>query len=107
MTEEAEHTAADGTTRLTHYGRDRQPVDDIREHLSSEAAAGFFAGSSLKYLRRDSVMKGTERERDLKHARVYWEWLNRLAAEQGTANTVLHDITHKILTPDEMKILEP
>lgn len=59
-----EHVAADGTTRKSHYGKERQPWDDIKEQGWGPA---FCASNVLKYLRRDKDQKHS-----VESARVYY-----------------------------------
>lgn len=65
---EPEFTSADGTVRKSHYGSGKQPWDIMVEmNIGFEYALACM----LKYIRRDSSMKGVDREADLKKAVWY------------------------------------
>jgi len=68
----AEHVAADGTVRKSHYGPGRQPWDDI---MAAGWGAPFAASCVLRYLRRDK-----EPEHSIKSARWYYTRLNEMVA---------------------------
>lgn len=109
--DEPTHVAADGTTRQAHYGSGRQPWDDIVERGWGPEMA---AGNALKYVRRDSGMKGTARARDLKHARWYYARLVELGTTREPyshhtpatrhALAVFADL-NELLTPAERALL--
>lgn len=101
-----EHVAEDGTTRKSHYRineRGEQPWDtSIRLGWAPE----FAATNVLKYLRRDK-----DEPHSLQSAKVYYDWLNLLAAKQrnlgeGHAIDVLLKLD-KELTDDERATVMP
>jgi len=98
----SEHVAADGTIRKSHYGLDRQPLDDIKEQGWAPA---FYAGNILKYLRRTKAPVHS-----LQSAQRYYGWLMEMA-EHDVAKT--HDgawgvlvSLNELLTPEETDKLE-
>ena len=100
---EPEFLHDDGTVRKEHYGRGRQPWDDIVEQGWGPA---FAAGNALKYVRRHGAKNGAD---DLEKGRWYWRRLvelthSSLPGEASYARGVKYTLT-LMLTAEELRLL--
>lgn len=75
---EPEFKHSDGTVRKKHYGAGKQPWDD---YVEMGIAYEFALACTLRYVRRDADIKGSDREEDLGKGRWYAERVKEYIAK--------------------------